>query len=780
MIKNYLKIALRNIKKYKGYSFINITGLAVGLACFILITLWVQDELGFDKFHKKKDNLYLLTITHQNGIVDRNVPYALAPLMADEYSEIDGFTRIYEYGNQVQSFFKYRPDNGPMVIFNESNIDLVDKHFFSMFSFPFIKGTAGNALKVQNSVVISEDIAEKYFGNDNPMGKILNLNNQRNLTVTGVIHIPDNSHLQPDFIIPLQQGLENDWTWRDPSYVLLSQKTNLLQFKDKIAGFMNKKMPYNSRMSFQLGLLPITKVHLGFGGKTYVTIFFLVAVFILLIACTNYTNLATARSANRTREVGLRKVAGARKGQLIKQFLTESVLTSLVSFLFSLILVWLFLPLLNNLTNKQLSFYLIQNYSMILFLLPVILLVGILAGIYPAFFLTRLKPVDSLKGSGEKVGRRSRFRIVSVVGQFAISVILIMCMVIIFKQLNFVKNRPLGFSTDNVIKIPINKSLLPELKKYKNILAQNPGVLQVTAGQSVPYNEDYKTSGIKWDGKDPQLTAMVRYSISYFNYLETFGMKITDGRSFRYNNAADINKYIINEKAAEYMGMKNPVGKRLSFHGIEGIIIGVVKNYHHVPLHREIMPQVFTVHPRHWNALRYIFIKIAPQNIPQTLQFIRKETTALAPQYPFSYSFLDQEMNKLYQSEQKMGQMIGYFAFLAIFISCLGLFGLASFMSEKRTKEIGVRKVLGASISGIVVLLNKQFIKWVLLANIFAWPLAYYVMSNWLKSFAYKTNIGIWVFLSASLIALIIALFTVSYQAIRVAMAHPVDSLRYE
>ena len=355
MFRNYLKIALRNIKKYKGYSFINISGLAVGLACFILITLWIQDELGFDKFHKKKDNLYLLTITHQNGIVDRNVPYALAPLMADEYSEIAGFTRIYKYGSQVQSFFKYRPDNGPMVIFNESNIDLVDKHFFSMFSFPFIKGTAGNALKAQNSVVISEDIAEKYFGNDNPMGKILNLNNQRDLTVTGVIHIPSNSHLQPDFIIPLQQGLENDWNWRDPSYILLSQKTNLLKFKDKIAGFMNKKMPYNSRMSFQLGLLPITKVHLGFGGKTYVAIFFLIAVFILFIACTNYTNLATARSANRAREVGLRKVAGARKGQLIKQFLTESVLTTLVSFLFSLILVWVFLPLLNNLTNKQLS-----------------------------------------------------------------------------------------------------------------------------------------------------------------------------------------------------------------------------------------------------------------------------------------------------------------------------------------------------------------------------------------------------------------------------------------
>ncbi len=642
------------------------------------------------------------------------------------------------------------------------------------------KGTAGNALKAQNSVVISENIAKKYFGKDNPMGKILNLNNQRNLTVTGVIHIPNNSHLQPDFIIPLHQGLENDWNWRDPSYILLSQKTNLLQFKDKIAGFMNKKMPYNSRMSFQLGLLPITKVHLGFGGKTYITIFSLIAIFILLIACINYANLTTARSANRTREVGLRKVAGARKGQLIQQFLSESVLTSLVSFLFSLFTIWLFLPLLNNLTNKQISFNLLQNYSMILFLLPVILLVGILAGIYPAFFITRLKPVDSLKGSGVKAGRRSRFRIISVVGQFAISVFLIICTVTIFKQLNFIQNRPLGFSTDNVIKIPINKNLLYGFDKYKNILAQNPGVLQVTAGQSVPYNEDYKTGGIKWDGKDSQFSPLMRYSISLHNYLETFGMEIIAGWSFRHKNVSDINKYIINEKAAAYMGMKNPVGKRLSFWGIEGIIIGVVKNYHHVPLHCEIMPQIFTVHPRHWNALRYIFIKIAPQNIPQTLQFIREETTALAPQYPFSYSFLDQEMNKLYQSEQKMGQMIGYFAFFAIFLSCLGLFGLASFMSEKRTKEIGIRKVLGASIPGILALLNKQFIKWVLIANIFAWPLAYYVMSNWLKSFAYKANIGIWVFILASLIALIISLFTVSYQAIRVAMAHPVDSLRYE
>jgi len=780
MLKNYLMIALRNIRKNKGYTFINIFGLSVGLACFILIALWIQDELSYDKFHKEKENLYLLTLTHENGAFDPNVPYALAPLMAGEYPEIAGFTRIYEYGNKVQSFFKYRPDNGPMVIFNETNIDLVDEHFFSMFSFPFIKGTARDAIKAQNSVVISEDIAKKYFGKDNPMGKILNLNNQRNLTVTGVIRVPGNSHLQPDFIIPLRSRLDNNWNWCDPSYVLLSPQTITNQFQEKIAGFMNKKMPYNSSMSFQLGLLPVTKVHLGFGGKTYITIFSLIAFFILLIACINYANLATARSTNRAREVGLRKVAGARKGQLIQQFLSESVLTSLTAFLFSLFLIWLFLPLLNNLTNKQISFNLIQNYSMILFLLPVILLVGILAGIYPACFIAGLKPVDSLKISGVKAGRRSRFRIISVVGQFTISVLLIICTVTIFKQLNFIQNRPLGFSTDNVIKIPINKSLLEGFDEYKNILAQNSGVLQVTAGQSVPYNEDYKTGGIKWDEKDPQFSPNMRYSISLHNYLETFGIKIIAGRSFRYKDASDNNKYIINEKAAEYMGMKNPVGKRLSFWKIEGTIIGVVKNYHHVPLHRNIMPQIFTVHPRHWNALRYIFIKIAPQNIPQTLQFIREKTTTLAPQYPFSYVFLDQEMNRLYRSEQKMGQMIGYFAFFAILLSCLGLFGLTSFMSEQRTKEIGIRKVLGASIPGIVVLLNKQFIKWVLIANIFAWPLAYYAMSNWLRGFAYHTNLAIWSFLVAGVLVLMISIFTVGYYTIRAAAANPIEAIQYE
>jgi ABC-type antimicrobial peptide transport system permease subunit len=526
--------------------------------------------------------------------------------------------------------------------------------------------------------------------------------------------------------------------------------------------------------------MPVTEIHLGFGRATYVTIFSLIAVLILVIACINYANLATARSANRIREVGLRLVNGARKKQLIQQFLSESVLTTTLSFLLSLILVILLLPILNNLTGKEITLNLLQNSSLLIILLPLILLVGILAGVYPAFFLTRVAPAESLKGARGRESKVSRFRIFSVIAQFAISVLLIICTIVIYQQLDYIQNRPLGFSTSNVLKIPINPVILGRFTHYKNLLRENSGILAVTAGQAVPYNEDYKTGGLNWEGKDPQRTTNVRYSISHYNYLETFGMVMKAGEGFEENNRGDLTKYIINEKMAEYMGIKDPVGKSLTFWGRTGIIKGVVKNYHHVPLHREIMPQVFTINPEHWRNLKFIFIKIASANVPETLEFIREKTKTLAPGHPFSYAFLDREMGRIYQSEQRIGKMIGYFAFLAIFISCLGLFGLASFLAENRTKEIGIRKVLGATIPGILFLLNKQFIKWVLLANIVAWPLAYYAMSGWLKGFAYKINLNVWPFILAPLMAMAIAFITVSYQAIRVALARPVDSLRYE
>jgi putative ABC transport system permease protein len=369
---------------------------------------------------------------------------------------------------------------------------------------------------------------------------------------------------------------------------------------------------------------------------------------------------------------------------------------------------------------------------------------------------------------------------VTVVGQFAVSILLIACTAGVFQQMNYVQNRPLGLKTDSIIKVPINRMLLGRLSSYKDKLLQNSNILNVTAGQCVPYDEDYKTSGVEWDGKDPELSPNVRYTISYFDYVETFEMEIVQGRSFQSGSVADRNNFVINEEAAKYMGMENPIGQRLKFWQNEGTIIGVVKNYHHVSLHREIMPHIFSVNPRNFNSLRFIFIKIASENIPDTLKYIRGTTTTFTPDYPYEYAFLDQGIADLYQSEQRLGKIFSSFAFLAIFISCLGIFGLASFTAERRTKEIGIRKVLGASASNIVMLLSKDFSRWILLANIIAWPIGWYALHKWLQNFAYRSSLNPILFLLAGMLSLVIAALPIGYQAIKAAIADPIDSLRYE
>jgi hypothetical protein len=478
--------------------------------------------------------------------------------------------------------------------------------------------------------------------------------------------------------------------------------------------------------------------------------------------------------------VGLKKVAGATHSQLIQQFLSESVLVSILAFLFALILVYVFLPVLNDLSSKQLTFNLFQDFSMTAFLLVVTLMMGILAGIYPAFLITKQRPIDTLRTSGTRTPGRSLFRTITVMGQFVISVLLILCTTTVFKQINFIQNRPLGISTDHVIKVPINRNLLAGFKKYRNMLLENPDILYVTAGQAVPYNEDYKTGGLEWQGKDPQSDVNVRYTISMPLYPETFGIEVVAGRTFRENSRADLENYIINEKAVSSLGMENPVGKRLKFWGIEGTIIGVIKNYHHVPLHREIMPHIFTINPRHYDALRFIFIKIQPQHIPETIAYIREKTNLLAVNNPFSYDFLDQEIAQLYRAEHTLGKILAYFAFLAIFISCLGIFALASFTAKQKTKEIGVRKVLGSSVSGIVLLLSRGFLRWVLLANLIAWPIGYIAMHKWLENFAFRTNMNLFVFLIAVFLSLVFAALPVIGHAVKAAVSNPIEALRYE
>lgn len=780
MLKNYLKVTLRNLLRNKLAATINTLGLAIGMACFILIALWVQDELSYDKFHTNKDDLHLLTITHPSDVVDYNVPYALAPVLASEYPEIIAYTRLYELDLMTCSF-KYQRKNGQLVKFYEDKVILVDPCFFAMFSFPFVKGDPATALENPNSLVLREEIARKYFGEDDPLGKKLTFNNREDLIVTAVVHVPSNSHIQFDFLAPLEEDLATNWNWKDQSFVLLDKNINLDDYRGKIEGAFHKHYPDKFSGTLKVDIMPMTKVHLSFGRMTYVYIFSVIAVFILFIACINYMNLTTASSSNRAKEVGLRKVVGAKRIHLINQFLGESIFMSLFALVLSLLVVKITLPVLNTLTSKQLTFFLTQSPDIYLFLICLVLFVGIVSGSYPALFLTRILPVDTLRASFHFKNNRSLFRVVSVVGQFTISVLLIVCTAVVFKQLSYVQNRPLGLTTDYVLKLPFNTDLKRRYPVFRNELLRNPNILAVTAGQAVPYNEDYKTQGVVWDGKDPDFVPNIRYSITDADFIELFEMEILEGRSFDRTNVSDRSNFVINQAAAKYMGMDSPVGERLRFWGQEGQIIGVVKDFHHVSLHREIMPQLFTIHPRFAaNALKYVFVKINSVDIPDTMKQIQETSAKNAPNYPVKYDFLDQGIGALYQSEQKLGKIFTYFAMLAIFISCLGIFGLSAFSVEQRTKEIGIRKILGSSVPGIMFLLSKEFSRWILLANILAWPIAFYAMHKWLENFAYRTGINIVLFLLAGGLSLIIAAVPVGYQAIKAAVSDPIDALRYE
>ncbi|MCJ7488133.1 MAG: ABC transporter permease [Candidatus Aminicenantes bacterium] len=778
---DYFRVAVRKFRRQKFGAFINLSGLAAGLAVCILISLWVRDELGYDKYLTNRDHLYLLTIEHPNGVLDPNVPYALPPALAREYPEIRQYSRIYKRGMITTCSFSYQPESGPRIMYYEDSVNLVDAGFFSMFSFPFIHGDPANALLDPNSLVLRDEAARKYFGDENPVGKKMTFNNRQDFIVSGVIRVPANSHLRPDFVALITDALAEDWDWRDPSYVLLDPKTSLASFREKIAGSFNKSFPHPPPGIFKVGLLPVANVYLGFGRMPYIYMFSVIAVFILAIACINYMNLATARAGSRGREVGLRKVVGAGRGQLIQQFLGEALLMSVLAFGLALALALVLLPFMNGLTGKSLTLFSGKSPLLLGYLLGLTVLVGLVAGSYPALLLSARRPVDALRVSLSFRSRRSPFRVVSVVGQFTISVLLIACTAVVFRQLNYIRNSPLGMSVDNVLQVRNNPSLQRGFDGFKRELLLNPRVLSVTRSQDVPFNEDYKTGGVEWDGKDPALMPLVRYSITDFDLFETFGMEFAAGRSFSADLPGDRANYVINQKAATYMGLKEPVGQRLRFGGQEGRIIGVVKDYHHVSLHREILPQVFTINPRFTTGpIKFVFIKLAPGDLQETLRAIREAAGKYAPDYPFEAAFLDRGTAALYESEQRLGKIFTAFAFLAIFISCLGILGLAVYSAEQRTKEIGVRKVLGSSVPGIVALLSKRFSLWVLGGNLIAWPIAYYAMHRWLRGFAYRTGIGLDVFILAGLISMFAAALPIVYQSLKAAVANPVKALRYE
>ena len=781
---NYLKIMVRNVKKNIGYSAINVVGLAIGLACCLLILLWVQDELSFDRFHENKDQLVCM-IRQEVGAKDETesvaVPFALAPILKKEFPEILDFSRYQERSWLESPVISYGENT-----FYESGMALVDPSFLRMFSFALLKGDARTALQEINSVVITEALAKKYFGAQEPLGKILKYNNRMDLQVTAVLkNIPANSHLQFDLLAPMRMLGEqkiNGWSWESLSYLLLKPGTRLAGMREKLSGSMAKYSPEGSR-KWKINLLPVTKFHLqlGEGDRGLVTIFSSIAIFILLIACMNYMNLATARSARRAREVGLRKVAGARRGQLVKQFLGETMLLTLLAAALALLLVRLSLGAFNQLTQKQLSLNVFANPALLLGLLALVLLVSLVSGSYPAFFLSAYKPVLVLKGSVLHGVRGAIFRKVMVIGQFAISIVLLIGTLIIRQQLHYIQHKDLGWNREQVVILPVNDDLAGRFRSLKQELRQSPGIVNVTIASSIPTRIGGVNGIDWWEGKSPADILVPKFVIGEHDYLDTMGMKLKEGRNFLLNRPADTSNFIVNEAAAEAMKMKNPLGKGMTFMNVQGHIIGVVKDFHFRHMSEAIGPLILLIHPRHHEYFyRFVFAKIRPGSIKETLHYIERVCRRLAPHFPFEYKFMDDEFNRLYQSEGTVSRMVNCFTFLALFIACLGLFGLASFMTEQRKKEIGVRKVLGSSGIRIVLLFVREFYKWVLIACMLACPVAYYMMNQWLNDYAFHIPLLWRPFAMACALTLLIAGLTVCYQSVRAAHVNPVEALRCE
>jgi len=788
MIKNYFKIAWRNITRHKAYSFINLSGLAIGMASSILILLWVQNELSYDRFHKNADQTYRITCDASGFKAAVNTAGMPAGLKA-QMPEIKNTVRLSHLSS---SLFEAGTRK-----FEEKRVFYVDSTFFQVFSFQLAKGDPSTALNRVDGVLLTQDMAKKYFGQEDAIGKVLRKDNGSNVVVTGVLaNIPANSHLQFDFLLPMSSivqstdDLKNN-TWSNfnfYSYVVLDKSfvpspATFLKFNQKMNAIYKAHQP-NQKIVFQLQ--PLTSIHLatplqvdleGHGNSQYVTIFFIVAILILVVACINFMNLATARSARRAREIGLRKVSGAIRGQLILQFLSESVLISFLALLLALAVVYLFLPVFNNLADKQLTINFLDA-KLGLSLIGIAVLTGLVSGSYPALFLSGFNPVKVLKGNMKSMGGNLTFRNTLVVMQFVVSILLLVGTVTIYNQLKFIQNRNPGFEKANLLYMPMNADMWNKQQALKTELKRNPLTANFAVVNDLPINLIAGTLNVQWDGKDPKSQTVIPSMDINEDFLSVFKMKILKGRGFSSAFKTDSNNFVVNERMLVEMGLKpdNAIGKRLDFSGQKGNIIGVVQDFNFKPIQQAIEPLVL----RFNRYGGYIILRTQPKATEATIKALEQISRQLNPAYPFKYDFLDQDLARMYKGEQKMGSIFNLFAGLAIFISCLGLYGLSAFMAEQRTREIGVRKVLGASLMNIVYLLSTGFTRLILIAIVIAVPLSWFAVNQWLQGFAYHINIGWAVFVLSSLAALFISWVTVSYESIKVAIVNPIKSLRSE
>jgi putative ABC transport system permease protein len=790
VLRNYIKVVLRSIRRQAGYSFINIAGLAIGMACCLLITLWVFDELSFDRFHENAPNLYRV---EENQFYSGRVyhvtvtPYPLAPVLKEEIPEIVEATRCVYSGGQL---FRYGDKS-----FYEDMVWAVDPSFLKMFSFPLIKGDPSAALSDPSSVVLTEETARKYFGDDEPLGKVISVNNELELKVTGIAkNVPLNSTLRFDMLFPYEllksRGRTNEEFGSNSigTYIQLQPGASLPAVNEKIRDFIKKR---SEGSVTELELFPYTKIHLHqyFGydkssvGIRYVYVFSLIAAFVLLIACINFMNLATARSAGRAQEVGLRKVVGALKKHLLVRFYSESMIYALLSLFLALLLVRLVLPWFNALTGKGISFAFWAHSQILWGIAGITLLTGLLAGSYPAVFLSSFQPVRVLKGSLKAGSGSALFRRVLVVTQFALSVFLIIGTVVVFRQMNYMRTTSMGFDKDQILTIRLRGNTASSYEAFRNELRKDSRVLGVTAASDLPSAIGSNSSGADWKGKDPEQKVLIGMCGVDYEYIDVLKIELLEGRNFSREFESDKTQaFLINEEVRKLIGKPAVAGEEFSFVGRTGRVVGVMKNYHFESLQSKIEPLAIflTVPPEASRRLNYAMIRVSPADIPGAVGFIRDTWSHVFSGSPFDFKFLDEQIDEMYRTEERAGQLLRTFAGLAIFIACLGLFGLASFMAERRTREIGIRKVLGASVPQITILLCREFFLLVLLANVLTWPLAYWVLENWLKNYAYRIPLSPLVFVFALGAALIITILTVSFQAVRAAVANPANALKYE
>jgi putative ABC transport system permease protein len=779
LLANYFKVALRRVKKNRGYSVINVLGLAMGMACTIFIFKWVQNELSYDRFHQNAADLYAATFSNGSTVT----PTALAKFLKAEFPEIVHTSRFADAGDNL---VKYKGREMPA----GGNGIIVDPDFLRMFTFRFLRGDATTALTNPLSIVISENIAAKFFGNENPVDKIVTFSAQFDLQVTGVFkNYPANSHIQCEYIIPLAAAKEWGWfgdlnTWNINdirTYVQLAKNTAKGSVDAKLAHVVERHRPQDKR---PLSLQPVTRLRLNPMGQregtiTYVYIFSAMAFFILIIACINFMNLTTARSTTLAREVGIRKTMGAGRADLIRQFFGETIALTVIALVVGTIMIALFLPNFNRITQEAFSFASLFQAGMIPGIFLILLLTAIISGSYPALFLSGFQTVRVLKGDISSAMSGARLRKILVVTQFFLSVLLILSTIMIFKQVNFLKDRDVGFNRENVVYFSVGARYRNNIETIKTELLANPKILNVTMADTAPFRwvRNAGVGDVQWEGKSHQQVKMVMAAVDS-DYLKTFGMKMAQGRFFSKKFASDAAEaFVVNETAVKAMEMESPLGKQLQVGDWGGRIIGVVKDYHFESLRSGIIPLAMRIQP---DSYRHACIRVHPRNMASTLNFLKKHWTKIYPEYPFEYSFLDDSIRDQYQVEESVGRLVLTFTVLAIFISCLGLFGLASFMTEKRTKEIGIRKACGASTSALVFLLTKDFLRLVLLACMLATPLAAILVNKWLRIYACRTVMGPGVIALTVLLATAIAFVTVGFHTIKSARLNPSASLRYE